>query len=336
MVKKIVYILFFLVLLGLQVNSNIKAQIAHITTSTDILYVEDLINDLNVEVTLQDENLLYANRVEMAVGKKLVVKNIKGDITIIGNNNSRELQIKVWQDRDIRLLGRDNSSEAGVRVWTQMDDLNIETISSSYNNRSKFSAAYKIELVVPKNVELFIDNQLGNVSIDEYTGTLAVAASQGNIKISNSAGSKDSRIKTFNGDISVSNYTGHLMALCSLGNLTLSNVDANLRVKTQKGDINGEKLSGTIIFKVTAGNIDIEVTDFVDLINLSSISGDIDVNVKTNQIFNLELAGAKIYFDEGNRFTGSIESQKVIGKIGSGGSPLILNATGNCNLTIRD
>lgn len=333
MLKKVVYI-SFIAIFGWLINSNLFAQVAVSINKSNTISLQAA---QSIAISnAQDENLLYANRVEMAVGKKLVIKNIKGDITIIGNNDSRELQIKVWQDNDIRLLDRGNSTEAGVRVWSQDNELNIETISSSYNNRSKFSAAYRIELFIPKDLQLYIDNQLGNVSINDFKGTLAVAASQGNILIENSIGDQDSRVKTFNGNITVNNYVGHLMALCSLGNLELSNVKANLRAKTQKGDIEGEKLSGTIIFKVTAGDIDIEIDEYVKLINLASIGGDIDVRITTDQLFDVELAGSEIDLNDRNRIIGSRNTKKVSGKIGIGGTPLILSATGECNLTIRD
>jgi|GEM_PF-2813967 DUF4097 and DUF4098 domain-containing protein YvlB len=325
MVKKIVYLSFITSLAWLTSANVAIAQIAAASAFTGS----------SIKVN-QDENLLYANRVEMAIGKKLIIKNIKGNISINGNNNSRELQINVWQEKDISLLDRGQSAEAGVRVWTQDDELNIETISSSYNNRSKFSAAYRLELSIPKGLQIYVDNQLGNVTINDVSGTLAVAVSQGNITIENSVGDTNSRVKTFNGDIYVSNYGGHLMALCSLGDLTLSNVNANLRAKTKQGDIDGTKLSGTIIFKVTSGDIDIEINDNVKLINLTSIGGNIDVRVNTGQLFDLELAGSEIDLDDRNRFIGSRNTRKVSGKIGSGGTPLIMSATGDCNLTIRD
>lgn len=327
MVKKTIYLSMLALISHIFAESAVYAQVASLSSSATFKAVS---------TTHQDQNLLYSNRVEMAVGKKLVIKNVKGDINVIGINDSRELQVKVWQDNDIRLIDRGNSTEAGVRVWTQDNEINVATIASSYNNRSKFSVAYRIEIQIPKDVQLYIDNQLGHITLDKFSGTLAIAASQGDIIITNSEGAVDSRIKTFNGDISVANYTGHLMALCSMGDLNLTNVNANLRAKTQNGDIEGTNLSGTIIFKVTAGDIDIDINDLVELINLATVGGDIDVNIKTAQLFDIELAGSEIDLRDRNRFNGSRNSRKVSGKIGIGGTPLVLSATGECNLTIRD
>lgn len=327
MVNKTIYLSILALISHIIAVNAVYAQMATLSNSTTFS---------SVVVTHQDQNLLYSNRVEMTIGKKLVVKNVKGDINVIGINDSRELEIKVWQENDIRLLDRGNSSEAGVKVWTQDNEINVATIASSYNNRSKFSVAYRIEIRIPKDVQLYIDNQLGHITLDKFAGTLAIAASQGDIIITNTVGAENSRIKTFNGDISVANYTGHLMALCSMGDLNLTSVNANLRAKTENGDIDGTNLGGTIIFKVTAGDIDIEINELVKLINLTTIGGDIDVNMNTDQLFDIELAGSEINLRDRNKFNGSRNSRKVSGRIGIGGTPLVLSATGECNLTIRD
>lgn len=324
MPKKPLNIFSLLLLLSLHTTLGLFGQkssfIKGVASSTII------IPELNFHFPSQNEDLLYSGSMELEELSKLVIKNAKGEIQITGVSNDRLLEIRIYQEIKVSLINRTDVDKAEVKVWNQDDGVYIETLASDYTRSSKYAPAYRIELKVPQNINLFIDNQLGDVNVADLNSTYAIACSNGSITLKNAFGNNRSRMKTVNGQINLFDFTGSMMCLVKEGNLYMEDVDAEIRARTYRGNIIGEGLKGNYICETKVGNIQLELLEITKLVNLSSSVGNTLLFANKRFDYTIEMSGNDIELVDQGRFTGNKEKNSVKGNIGSGGANVVLSS----------
>lgn len=174
----------------------------------------------------------------------------------------------------------------------------------------------KIDLKLPKNVELSIGNTSGDVYISNLAASksiikttsgdvylknifcnLSLSSTSGDIEVDGLTG--DSRITSTSGDQEFKNIKGDFSFRATSGDLSISESEGNLNLKRTSGDvkiykgkgsINSISTSGNIYskgfkankncsFKATSGDISVYFTNDVAKMdfNLSATSGDLEV-----------------------------------------------------------
>lgn len=322
MQKKLLHILF-ISLLSYWVTEEVCAQsVSHLMVTLPTVQITHSAHFPNT----QNDDLLYSSEMELAEFSKLVIKNAKGNVQINGQSENRVLGIKVFQEVQVSLINRSDVDKAEVKVWSKDGEVHIETITQDYSRSNKYAPSYRIELNVPQNIKLYVDNQIGDVSVANLQSTFAIACSNGSISLENAFGNDRSRMKTVNGQINLTNFSGSMMCLVKQGNLNMQNVNAEIRARTYQGNIEGNALKGSYICEAKVGNIQLEIAQITKLVNLSSEVGNAILFANEKQNYELEMSGNDLKLVDQGRFTGSKTQNSISGKIGEGGPNIVLSA----------
>jgi hypothetical protein len=191
----------------------------------------------------------------------------------------------------------------------------------------------------------------GNLDLDNLSGKITGRTSGGNIHLSNSK--DDIELTTSGGNINAENSNGKIRLVTSGGSLHLKKLKGNIKATTSGGNIDGEFISdelnthtsgGNISLRdlscdletsTSGGNIDVEMKELFKYVSITNSSGNIDLRMPGNKGVDLNLRGDKIKTTSFNNFSGSVEEDRIDGKLNGGGSSVKVNAgSGRINLSL--
>jgi hypothetical protein len=182
----------------------------------------------------------------------------------------------------------------------------------------------------------------GNLSVDNAAGKITGRTSGGNIDLHNSKDDID--LTTSGGNISAENSEGKIRLVTSGGSLRLKKLKGNIKATTSGGNIDGEFISdelnthtsgGNVSLRelrcnletsTSGGNIDVEIKELLQSVKITNSSGNIDLEMPGNKGMDLKLKAGKIKTSTLNNFSGSVEDDKIEGKLNNGGVPVKVNA----------
>ncbi len=191
----------------------------------------------------------------------------------------------------------------------------------------------------------------GNLHVDNAAGKITGRTSGGNIDLSNSK--DDIELTTSGGNISAENSEGKIRLVTSGGSLRLKKLKGNIKATTSGGNIDGEFISeelnthtsgGNVSLRelrcnletsTSGGNIDVEIKELFQSVKITNSSGNIDLEMPGNKGVDLKLKAGKIKTSSLNNFSGSVEEDKIEGKLNNGGVPVKISAgSGRINLVL--
>ena len=171
-------------------------------------------------------------------------------------------------------------------------------VNAHVNRKNSAGVPLRMEVRVPKNMELRIETESASVFVTRYNGTLEVASTAGNIAIEEVVG----RITLWSnrGNITVRKSSGRISIVGNYGALT-----------TQ--DVTGETSVSTIMGKVVFGG----AIEDGDVVRLETDHGSVSVNVHKDSDLNFEA-----YTTSGDMICmlpyQSVTTRSCDGKIGTG------------------
>ena len=181
----------------------------------------------------------------------------------------------------------------------------------------------------------------GNLDVDHTTGKITGRTSGGNIHLSNAK--DDIELTTSGGNINAENSDGKLRLTTSGGSLSLKKLKGNIKATTSGGNINGEfindelnthtsggnvslrELSCSLETSTSGGNIDVQIKELTGYVSITNSSGNIAVQMPGNKGMDLKLKGDKIKTTTLTNFSGSVEEDRIDGKLNGGGVPVKIN-----------
>lgn len=191
----------------------------------------------------------------------------------------------------------------------------------------------------------------GNLDLDNLSGKVTGRTSGGNIHLENSKDDID--LTTSGGNIYAENSDGKIRLVTSGGSLRLKKLKGNIKATTSGGNIDGEFISdeldthtsgGNISLRnlscdletsTSGGNIDVEMTELFKYVSITNSSGNVDLRMPGNKGVDLKLRGGKIKTTSFNNFSGSVEDDRIDGKLNGGGSSVKVSAgSGRINLSL--
>jgi hypothetical protein len=191
----------------------------------------------------------------------------------------------------------------------------------------------------------------GNLDLDNLGGKITGRTSGGNIHLSNSK--DDIELTTSGGNISAENSDGKIKLATSGGSLRLKRLKGNIKATTSGGNIDGEFISdelnthtsgGNVSLRdlscnletsTSGGNIDVEMKEVFKYVSITNSSGNIDLQMPGNKGVDLKLRGGKIKTTSFSNFSGSVEDDRIDGKLNGGGSSVKVSAgSGRINLSL--
>jgi hypothetical protein len=233
----------------------------------------------------------------------------------------------------------------------------------------KKSVSVSFKVFVQQNVSTDLSTSGGSISLKNLTGTqnfttsggsLNVEKLSGKIKGQTSGGSidltdskDDIDLTTSGGSIEASKCSGKIRLSTSGGSLKLSDLKGDINATTSGGSVDGDHIEGALVThtsggnieledlncsvetSTSGGNIDVQITTLKGFVKISNSGGNVDLSLP-NKAMDLNLAGGRIKTDKLNNFSGSIEEEKLKGKLNGGGVPVTVDAgSGRVTLTFK-
>lgn len=112
------------------------------------------------------------------------------------------------------------------------------------------------ELNVPRNFQLEITTQAGNIETESIDGRITLVTGGGNLSAGRVGGA--ARLETRGGDITVQDVAADLRALSGGGHLTVGTVQGDAVMRTGGGHIRVAAVQGTAQLETGGGNISLE------------------------------------------------------------------------------
>lgn len=159
----------------------------------------------------------------------------------------------------------------------------------------------------------------GSLNIDRLSGTIHGRTSGGSITGNHLNGTTE--LKTSGGSITIKDSKGQLEARTSGGSINLSEISGPMIVSTSGGSIKGDDLAGSLQAKTSGGSINIEMDKVVDLLDLSTSAGTINIRVPQGG-YQVKLYGSGISLPNGANFSGKQAKRSADGTIGTGGAQI--------------
>jgi len=193
----------------------------------------------------------------------------------------------------------------------------------------------------------------GNLDLGNLSGKITGRTSGGNIHLSNSM--DDIELTTSGGNIDAENSDGKIRLVTSGGSISLKRLKGNIKATTSGGNIDGEFISdelnthtsgGNVSLRdmscnletsTSGGNIEVEMKELFKYVSITNSSGNIDLQMPGNKGVDLKLKGGKIKTTSFSNFSGSVEDDRIDGKLNGGGSSVRVNAgSGRINLSLTN
>jgi hypothetical protein len=156
----------------------------------------------------------------------------------------------------------------GTEYQTRSDEKQI-FVNAHVNRKNSDGVPLRIEVRVPKNMEIKIITESASVFVTHYNGTLEVASTAGNIAIKEVIGRIT--LRSNRGNITVQKSSGRISVVGNYGALTAQ-------------DVTGETSVSTIMGKVVFGG---PIKDG-DLVRLETDHGSVSVNLHKDSDLSFE------------------------------------------------
>ncbi|MGV3601894.1 MAG: DUF4097 family beta strand repeat-containing protein [Dyadobacter fermentans] len=301
---------------------------------------------------------LKALQVETSGGSISVLGGQSGgfkvEMYVRGNgwNSNKELTKEEIEDRledyDI-LIG----TEGDKVVATARRKNNLQ-----WNEKRNISIAFKV--TAPRNVATNLKTSGGSIKIASLTGEQNFTTSGGSLKIDDLDGVVNGRtsggsidvahcskeinlhtsggsikanelkgkieLKTSGGSIELAQLNGDIVAHTSGGSIRGEGVDGSLDAGTSGGSVRLANVSGSVRASTSAGSIELELKSLGKYVDLSTSAGSVRVSMPLDKGVDLNLKGNKVNIPLKN-FDGSVEKDRVQGKMNGGGIPVTLSAS---------
>jgi hypothetical protein len=194
--------------------------------------------------------------------KKLLFKGDKCDIKLRGTQRS---DISMKYQYQLKAKGvfskkKEGNCELSYELKDSVLTIHLQRENQKFNGISVLSETSKMEFIVPENIDVKMDSDLGDIDVDglKNIGTILYSAL---------------------GDITATNSTGDIDVETALGDISIKNVSGKLKLITSKGDISGEKISisDDCILNSSMGDIDVQLNNPISecKLNLSTSLGKV-------------------------------------------------------------
>jgi len=272
------------------------------------------------------------------------------------NLTKEEIQAKLEKDYSIEIITNNQQVSAIVKQKNRIT-----------NWRNELSVSFK--LYTPTKINTDLHTSGGSISLTNVAGELDFKTSGGSLHLDHVGGKIDGKtsggsidvsdatsdidLATSGGSISAKNCSAKINLHTSGGSLNLKNLNGDIKARTSGGSVHGkdvtgdieahtsggnidfENVSGSMDASTSGGNIDIDVTKLDKFLNLRNSGGSVHVTVPKNQGLDLDLKADRIRTKDFANFSGSVEDDKVKGKLNGGGAAVTIKGNGSVHLAFK-
>lgn len=262
--------------------------------------------------------------------------------------------------QDIRFLHGSTQGELEIReiMWADASGIQAEHRGSAlclYADRDKNTFFHRGHLTITESEQIELKLP------EEFQGQIYVETFSGDIYLLGLWDIKNLQMKTKSGDISIGCVRAeHMLLECvsgdmdveqAVGDLQLYSTSGDIYLKDGKGKLHGETISGDInaaglvaktILGSKSGDIEAEFIKITDVVEMGSISGDIEVGIANGNCYTVVAKAVSgevdVRLDDANIVSNSGHScQARVGMAATDNSPLVQISTvsGDIDITNR-
>jgi hypothetical protein len=196
--------------------------------------------------------------------KKLVFKGDKCDIKLRGTERS-DISMKYHYQlkaKGVYKRKKESNCELSYELKDSVLTIHLQRKEQKFNGISVLSESSKMEFIVPENVDVRMDSDLGDIDVDGLNNISSVFHSS-------------------LGDITTTNSTGVIDIETALGDIFIKNVSGKLKLVTSMGDISGENISisDDCLLNSSMGDMDVQLNNPISecKLDLSTSMGKVKV-----------------------------------------------------------
>ena len=165
----------------------------------------------------------------------------------------------------------------------------------------------------------------GSIHLDNCRKTIDVRTSGGSIEATASSG--DMHMTTSGGSVRLRDLKGQIDAHTSGGSIQGNNIDGDLKTGTSGGSVRLAGISGSLEASTSGGSIEAEITKLGQYVRLSGSAGSVRVRLPMDKGMDLDLRGNRVSTGTLRNFDGTMEKDRVVGRINGGGIPVRISAS---------
>lgn len=245
--------------------------IALLLTTILIVLLVNPKNNFNFFKVSSKSELVYERDITEPIKKINVIT--KASTIQVETNDTNKISVKYYGDKEDKELDLSTANEV----------LNINEDTSYFCIGFCNYAEHKIIISLPKEIDYELD--FNTASGDIYIP---------NINLSNIS------IKTVSGDIKVINAKNANLESTS-GDIEITEVE-KLVSKTVSGEINVNRIKRSCDIKTTSGDVDISLLEITTNSNISTISGEVEIETNRNSYVKTETVSGEVSIDNNNRY----------------------------------
>jgi hypothetical protein len=271
--------------------------------------------------------------------------------------SKEEIQKRLDEDYDLEVSVSGNKLTATAKAKKRITDW-------------KRSLSISFKIFVPESISSNLRTSGGSIHLEKLNGTQDFVTSGGSLHIKELGGKINGRtsggsihvfdskddidLTTSGGSIEAKNCQGTVRLVTSGGSLNINDLQGTITATTSGGSIHGATISGeldahtsggsvvlndlscSLETSTSGGNISVNVKELGKYVRVSNSGGNIDLQLPGNKGLDLKLTGGKVKTASLNNFSGTLEDDRIEGKLNNGGIPVtVRGGSGRVSLTLK-
>lgn len=190
-------------------------------------------------------------------------------------------------NQDVEFRGKiEGKKNADITIEYKQSGSELDIWVSKPNKNWYSSLKGEIQIKLPKNTSIKVDNSSGNIRAEGIADAYCnLETSSGNIE-AREISSENLRVEASSGNIILYDIKANIRAEASSGNVSFENINGNVKAETSSGTVKLNTITGNIEAETSSG--DIRLDDVNGALELESSSGDMtgnDIQITANSEF---------------------------------------------------
>jgi hypothetical protein len=226
---------------------------------------------------------------------KVTVHTTIGNVEVIQNPDIDGVKVDLFLERSFSLWSGRRSLDNFRIILQQQGDHIIASVEDKKSGHVPSSSDIKFHFLVqtPQKVTTNLRTFNGDILLENVEGHHFIQNQSGNITINNAKG--EIRAVSTMGNIDLANLEGNVFAKTVNGNVNVISNSGEVRVRSVSGDITASGITGTLVSATTSGNIFADFMNVSKGIYLETMSGDIELFLPRTNGYNIE--GSAMSYD---------------------------------------
>ena len=248
----------------------------------------------------------FIEKFDVSPGGKLVMKELIGDVTIIGGSSG---QVELIQNffLDVDTEKEAESAFQKYRADVTKQGNTVRVVGPERSRRRYVDISYEVS--VPQEFNVDVETMGGEMTLKNLIGEAILETLGGDIEVKDVVG--DQEFSTAGGEITANNVEGSILMETSGGDLELKDAKKGpFKLKTAGGEIVLLGVQGNVDASTSGG--DIEARNVTGDLDLSTSGGDISLQEVVGKSHSAGTSGGDV---EARTVTGDVELKTSGGNV---------------------